>query len=229
MLLNNLCAFYPFFFRLTFSSHFFSSSTLRLPYNPTRTYFSCKRAAQLDGLLSSWGNSRKRCLIRAVLSGKNYSNLNHSLVGFRKSYLQLCKRRNLSPLASADESVTVNGSPQASTSSDVGKMRIRLDDSRKQDYNDGLVQSLHDAARNFELAIKEHSASSKMLWFSTAWLGIDRNAWVKALSYQVITNNLNFSLTTNLCFTFLFTFPFHFPEEVVNNISYYPNELYLII
>ncbi|CAK9320190.1 unnamed protein product [Citrullus colocynthis] len=167
-----------------------SSSTLRLPYNPTRTYFSCKRAAQLDGLLSSWGNSRKRCLIRAVLSGKNYINLNHSLIGFRKSYLQLCKRRNLSPLASADESVTVNGSPQASTSSDVGKMRIRLDDSRKQDYNDGLVQSLHDAARNFELAIKEHSASSKMLWFSTAWLGIDRNAWVKALSYQASVYSL---------------------------------------
>ncbi|KAA0025235.1 LETM1-like protein [Cucumis melo var. makuwa] len=89
-----------------------------------------------------------------------------------------------------DESVTVNGSPQASTSSDVGKMRIRLDDSRKQDYSDGLVQFLHDAARNFELAIKEHSASSKMSWFSTAWLGIDRNAWIKALSYQASVYSL---------------------------------------
>lgn len=177
--------FYPLFFL----AHVFSSSTSWLPYNSTRTHSPCKRAAQLDGLLSSWGNSRKRCLIRAVLSEKNDSNLNPSFIGFRKSYLQLCKQRNLSPLASADESVTVNGSPQASTSSDIGKMRIRLDDSRKQDYNDGLVQSLHDAARIFELAIKEHSFSSKMRWFSTAWLGIDRNAWVKSLSYQVITSN----------------------------------------
>lgn len=230
MSLNNLRAFYPFFSRLTFLSHVFSSSTPRLPHNSSRTYFSCKKAAQLDGLLRSWGNSRKRCLIRAVFSEKSYSNLNHSSAGFRKSYLQLCRKRNLSPLA-ADESVTVNGSPQASTSSDVGKMRIRLDDSRKQDYSDGLVQFLHDAARNFELAIKEHSASSKMSWFSTAWLGIDRNAWIKALSYQVITNNLTNTLPTNFCltFTFLFSFPFHFLAAVVNNISYYPNELYLII
>ncbi|KAG6604333.1 Mitochondrial proton/calcium exchanger protein, partial [Cucurbita argyrosperma subsp. sororia] len=166
-----------------------SSSTTWLPYNPTRTYFSCKRA-KLDGLLSSWGNSRKRCLIRAVLSEKNDSSLNPSFIGFKKSYLQLCRKRNLSPFASADESVTVNGSPQASTSSDVEKMRIRLDDSRKQDCNDGLVQSLHDAARNFELAIKEHSASSKMRWFSTAWLGMDRNAWVKSLSYQASVYSL---------------------------------------
>lgn len=199
-------------------SHVFSSSTTWLPYNPTRTYFSCKRA-KLDGLLSSWGNSRKRCLIRAVLSEKNDSSLNPSFIGFKKSYLQLCRQRNLSPLASADESVTVNGSPQASTSSDVEKMRIRLDDSRKQDCNDGLVQSLHDAARNFELAIKEHSASSKMRWFSTAWLGMDRNAWVKSLSYQVITNDWTFTFTTNLGFTFLSSFPCHV-LKVVNNISY---------
>lgn len=184
-----LCAFCPLFFRLTFLSHIFSSSTPSLPYNPTRSYFSCKRAAQLDGLLSSWGNSRKKCLIRAVLSEKNDCNINPSFIGFRKSYLQICKQRNLSSHASADDSVTVNGSPQASNSSDVGKMRTRLDDSRKQDYNDGLVQSLHDAARIFELAIKEHNASSKMRWFSTAWLGIDRNAWIKSLSYQVITSN----------------------------------------
>lgn len=188
--LNNLCAFCPVLFLAhLFLSHGFSSSTPWLPYTSTRTYFSCKRAAQLDCLLSSWGKSRKRCLIRAVLSEKNVSNLNPSLIGFRKRYLQLCRKRNLSLLASADESVTVNGSPQASTSSDVGNMSIRLDDSRKQDYNDGLVQSLHDAARIFELAIKEHSASSKMHWFSTTWLGIDRNSWVKSLSYQVITNN----------------------------------------
>lgn len=97
---------------------------------------------------------------------------------------------NLFPLASADDGVTVNGTPQASTaSSDVEEIRVKLNRSlhSESDDSDGLVQFLHDSARVFELAIKETSPFSKLSWFSTAWLGVDRNAWVKTLSYQVLS------------------------------------------
>lgn len=90
----------------------------------------------------------------------------------------------VSPLASSDDGVTVNGTPQASANSDVEEMRAKLSRSLNTD-GDGLVQFLHESARVFELAIKEQSPFSKLAWFSTAWLGVDRNAWVKALSYQV--------------------------------------------
>lgn len=90
------------------------------------------------------------------------------------------------PFASADDGVTVDGSSQASTSGDVDEIRVKLDQSlQNEEYNSALIQSLHDAARVYELAIKEQSSASKSSWFSTAWLGIDQNAWVKALSYQV--------------------------------------------
>lgn len=98
--------------------------------------------------------------------------------------------RNLLPFASADDGVTVNGTPQASTSSDVEEMRVKLDQSlHEEEYSDGLVQFLHDAARVFELAIKEQGSFSGLSWFATAWLGVDRNAWVKTLSYQVLPSS----------------------------------------
>ncbi|PIN16661.1 Ca2+-binding transmembrane protein LETM1/MRS7 [Handroanthus impetiginosus] len=69
-------------------------------------------------------------------------------------------------------------------------MRYKLNQTlQDEDYNTGLVQLLHDAARVFELSIKEKSAS-KMSWFSTAWLGVDKNGWAKALSYQVSVYSL---------------------------------------
>lgn len=93
---------------------------------------------------------------------------------------------HLLPFASADDGVTVNGSPQPSSGSDVEEMRVKFDQSlQTEDYNTGLVQTLHDAARLFELAIKEKISLSKISWFSTAWLGVDKNSWIKALSYQV--------------------------------------------
>ncbi|KAL9238881.1 hypothetical protein vseg_013252 [Gypsophila vaccaria] len=87
--------------------------------------------------------------------------------------------------ASSDDGIKVNGNPEASTSRDVEAMRIRLDQALENgDYNDGLVQSLYDAARVFELSIKDNSSSWKIPWFSNSWLGVDKNAWAKALSYQ---------------------------------------------
>ncbi|KAL9236216.1 hypothetical protein vseg_010916 [Gypsophila vaccaria] len=92
---------------------------------------------------------------------------------------------NIVRSASADDGVKVNGSPETSMSRDFEAMRIRLDQAlENEDYNDGLVQSLHDAARAFELSIKEKSSLWKIPWFSAAWLGVDKNAWTKALSYQ---------------------------------------------
>ncbi|KZV21428.1 hypothetical protein F511_25656 [Dorcoceras hygrometricum] len=91
----------------------------------------------------------------------------------------------LLPFASPDDGVTVNGSSQTRTSDDVEEMRYKLNQSlQDEDYNTGLVQLLHDSARTLELAIKEQSSSSKISWFSATWLGVDKTAWAKVLSYQ---------------------------------------------
>lgn len=90
------------------------------------------------------------------------------------------------PFASSDDGVAVNGTPQTSSSSGMDDLRMKLTQSLQgEDLSSGLVQSIHDAARAIELAIQEHSLSSKTFWFSKAWLGIDKNASVKTLSYQV--------------------------------------------
>ncbi|KAK1263825.1 hypothetical protein QJS04_geneDACA008566 [Acorus gramineus] len=81
--------------------------------------------------------------------------------------------------------------PQASSSSELEEMRTKLDQSLQgEDLNGALIQSLHDAARAIELAIREHGSSSRIYWFSSAWLGVDKNAWVKTLSYQAAVNCL---------------------------------------
>ncbi|KAL5124792.1 Mitochondrial proton/calcium exchanger protein [Glycine soja] len=141
-------------------------------------------------LLSKWWSSRKGCLIRHdVLSSSN-----HGLLGFRKCYSVFSKPRrglHLLPFASSDDGVTVNGSLQASSGTDLEKMRVKLNRSLEdEEFCDGLVQALYDATRVFELAIKEHKSFSRMSWLSTAWLGVDQNAWVKALSCQAAVYSL---------------------------------------
>ncbi|CAK7341915.1 unnamed protein product [Dovyalis caffra] len=152
------------------------------------------RKTQFDCLLSNWGNSRKRCLMKLALRRNGNQSLKYQLVGYKKLNLTCRKTRrmgHLFPLASADDGVTVNGSPSASTSSDVEEMRVKLNQSLKgEDSGDKLVQSIHDAARVFEVAIKEQGSLSKFSWLSTAWLGVDRNAWVKTLCYQVDSHPL---------------------------------------
>lgn len=138
-------------------------------------------------LLSKWGSSRKGCLIQHDL----LSSSGHGLVGRRKYYLTFSKPGKsvyLLPFASSDDSVTVNGNPQAGASTNLEKMRVKLNRSMEdEDFYDELVQALYDAARVFELAVKEHKSYSRISWFSTAWLGVDQNAWVKALSCQVLS------------------------------------------
>jgi hypothetical protein len=110
---------------------------------------------------------------------KNYF-LQRKLFGNKK----MSSRRTTQPflLASAEDGVAVNGSR---ASDDVQEMRAKLSGSLQDEYSCGeLIQSLHDAARTFELALKEKISSSRLPWFSAAWLGVDRNAWVKTFSYQ---------------------------------------------
>ncbi|KAK7392644.1 hypothetical protein VNO78_21088 [Psophocarpus tetragonolobus] len=141
-------------------------------------------------LLSKWGSSRKGCFIRHDF----LSSSNHGLLGCRKCYLVFSKprrRMHLLPFSSSDDGVTVNGSLQPSTSTDLEKMRVKLNRSLEdEEFCDELLQALYDAARVFELAIKEHKSFSRMSWFSTAWLGVDQNAWVKALSCQAAVYSL---------------------------------------
>lgn len=136
-------------------------------------------------LLSKWGCPRKGCLIRHDF----LSSSNHDLLGCRKFYLVFSiprRRVHLLPFASSDDGVTVNGSLQSSTSTDLEKVRVKLNRSLEdEEFCDGLVQALYDATRVFELAVKEHKSFSRISWFSTAWFGVDQNAWVKELSCQV--------------------------------------------
>lgn len=140
----------------------------------------------MDYLLFNWGHSKKRYRIKLSSAVNGKLSLSCRMLDFRKTSSTSCKSRggHIVPFAAAEDGVTVNGSPQSSCSSVVDGTRIKLDESLpSNDYSDGLVQLLHDAARVFELAIKEQISLLRIFWFSTAWLG-DQNAWVKALSYQ---------------------------------------------
>ncbi|KAK2400942.1 LETM1 protein [Trifolium repens] len=141
-------------------------------------------------LFSKWGSSRKGWLLRHDLLSSN----GHRSVGCRRYYLTFSKTGrsvHLLPFATSDDGMTVNGTPQADTSANLEKMRVKLNSSLEDgNFYDGLVQALYDAARVYELAIKEHKSHSRVSWFSTAWLGVDQTAWVKALSCQAAVYSL---------------------------------------
>ncbi|XP_078156703.1 uncharacterized protein LOC144552595 isoform X1 [Carex rostrata] len=93
--------------------------------------------------------------------------------------------------ASSDDGLTVNGTTQASSSSEVEQMRIKLNQVlENDDLSSGIVQSIYDAARAIELAFLEHSSTPKKSWFRRTWLGADRFAWIKSLSYQAAVDSL---------------------------------------
>lgn len=184
-----------FFFKLNLSvwlilSIFIcSSSSPWLSIKPTRAYFFNKKIVSWDHLIANHFYARKKGRVRISHLGDGKFSLSCRLSDLRKpssSFRKLRRINHFLPLASADDGVTVNGSSQARTNNDVEDMRYKLDQSlQDEDYNTGLVQLLHDAARVFELAMKEQGSLSKTSWFSTAWLGVDKNAWIKELSYQV--------------------------------------------
>ncbi|KAJ6361879.1 hypothetical protein OIU78_002311 [Salix suchowensis] len=167
-----------------------SSSNQCLSRNSIVSGISFKRVAHLDYVLINWGNSRKRYPMKLTVWRNGNQSLNYHSFGYKKlnlTHIKTGRMGHLFPLASGDDGVTVNGIPSASANSDVEEMRVKLNQSLQgEDSGDKLVQSLHDAARVFEVAIKEQGLLSKFSWLSTAWLGMDRNAWVKTLCYQVI-------------------------------------------
>ncbi|XP_071701523.1 uncharacterized protein [Rutidosis leptorrhynchoides] len=171
----------------------FVSKTLNpwISCKDSRTCLFHKKVAAVGYLVYSKAYLRKRCHV-------SFSLLEDGTLGLSSRSFDpqlFCLTRNTSrkgrQFASADDGVTVNGNPQATTSSDAEELRLKIDESlQNEEYNSALIQSLHDAARVYELAIKEQSSVSKLSWFSTAWLGIDQNAWVKALSYQASVYSL---------------------------------------
>ncbi|CAL5207426.1 unnamed protein product [Lathyrus oleraceus] len=166
-----------------------SSSNCRLSNG---SYCVGRKVSDLHCLLvSKWGRTRKGCLIQHdLLSLSN----GHGSLGCKKYFLTFSKTGrslHLFPFATSDDGMAVNGSPQADTNANLEKMRVKLDSSLEdENFYDGLVQALNDAARVFELAIKEHKSYSRVSWFSTAWLGLDQTAWVKALSCQAAVYSL---------------------------------------
>ncbi|KAG5377286.1 hypothetical protein IGI04_041882 [Brassica rapa subsp. trilocularis] len=134
------------------------------------TLNSCSRVVDLD------------YITRISVGSELFGNRNISLYKSRRTMQTF-------PLASADDGVAaVNGTPH---SDDVEEMGARLSGSIQDEYNcDELVQSLHDSARSFELALLKKISSPMLPWFSSAWLGVDRNAWVKTFSYQASVYSL---------------------------------------
>ncbi|CAN0847198.1 hypothetical protein LINGRAHAP2_LOCUS4844 [Linum grandiflorum] len=177
-----------------FRRHAFVSPSLSSPClsrNSIQTETLPKSTVQF-GYLMHCSRARGRSLVRFVLLGNG--SCSYQFAGFRKKNFDYCTRRRLGhllPCRSSDDSVTVNGSPTVSTSGEVEEIRMKLNRSLQgEDQGDKLVQALHDAARAFELAIKERGLISKFSWFSTAWLGGDGSAWLKTLSYQAAVYSL---------------------------------------
>ncbi|ESQ48887.1 hypothetical protein EUTSA_v10020029mg [Eutrema salsugineum] len=153
-----------------------SSSKPCQPQMSIVTFVSCKKAVQLDCLSNCWSNPRSQLFVRYGFLERSKNCLN------RQSFNKKRSRRLVQPflLASAEDGVAVNGSPQSRSS-----MRAKFTGSLPDGNNcNGLTQSLHDAARILEFAVKEKITPSRFSWFSATWLGADRNAWVKTLSYQ---------------------------------------------
>ncbi|KAK9072703.1 hypothetical protein SSX86_009138 [Deinandra increscens subsp. villosa] len=191
--------------------------TVSQPYAPRSVC--CPRSIALTKYLNPWSTCKqfKTCFLHKKVVGVD-SVVFHKVYSRKRLHINLClledatlglssipvdpqlscsiyrnsrRRRDYLPFAAADDGVTVNGSSQASTSGNAEGTRIRLDESlQNEEYNGALIQSLHDAARVYELAIKEQSSASNLMWFRTAWLGIDQNAWVKVLSYQASVYSL---------------------------------------
>ncbi|XP_072988729.1 uncharacterized protein [Typha latifolia] len=155
--------------------------------------FNCKGVCYLNHQKYYHCISTKKGCLRYVLS-ENYKDILSprwlECKKLRPSFHRARRMMREIPLASPDDGVTVNGIPQTTSSSDMEQMRVELDQTlQSEELSSGLIQAIHDAARAIELAILEHS-SSKSPWFSKAWLGVDKNAWIKTLSYQAAVYSL---------------------------------------
>ncbi|CAH9063660.1 unnamed protein product, partial [Cuscuta europaea] len=151
-----------------------------------------RRLVVLDRLTFIRCYTRKRAYASISSPEKDHICLSHTLPDIMKHYINTHKSRKTKQhysFASADDGVTLNERSNASVNADVEEMKLKLDLSIQTEENSsGLVQSIHDAARLIEHGIKQRSLSRS--WFSFSWLGIDRTAWVKVLSYQASVYSL---------------------------------------
>ncbi|CAH2054033.1 unnamed protein product [Thlaspi arvense] len=151
-----------------------SSSKPCQPRMSVVTFISCKNTVRSDWLSNRWSNHRSQLLVRR-----------YGFVERSRSCLNKKKSRRFLLASAEDGGVAVNGSPLSRSGGDFGEMRAKLAGSlQDENYCIGLIQSLHDAARTLEFAVREKVTPSRFSWFQANWLGDDRNAWVKTLSYQ---------------------------------------------
>ncbi|KAK4348327.1 hypothetical protein RND71_031082 [Anisodus tanguticus] len=154
-----------------------------------RNYYFSRKVVGLDHLIYNQCNTRRRCHTKLyLLPGGNRDLICTSPDSMKHRINPRTSRiLHLLPFASAEDGVSVNGSPRPTTSSDMEEMRLKLDLSVQGEENgSGLVQSLHDAARVIELGIRQQGSLSRVSWFSTAWLGGDRTGWIKASVYSLL-------------------------------------------
>uniref|UniRef100_A0A7I4AMQ8 Letm1 RBD domain-containing protein n=1 Tax=Physcomitrium patens TaxID=3218 RepID=A0A7I4AMQ8_PHYPA len=58
------------------------------------------------------------------------------------------------------------------------------------DQGQNFVHALHEAASVFQSAMEEQESLTRGPWFAQKWLGIDKNAWMRALAYQAAVHSL---------------------------------------
>ncbi|KAG2579419.1 hypothetical protein PVAP13_6NG279200 [Panicum virgatum] len=175
-----------------------TASTSRV-YTLEKVYgfrFVCRSIVDLKSQKFHPRISKRNCHLRSSTIGCDRTIHSARLLEFRrqKGVFQRTRRiLHIIPLASNDEgnSVSVNGAPQVGSASSMEEIRLKLNKAfQTEDISNGLVQSIHDAARSIELAFIEHSKSSKGSWFPKAWMGVDNNAWIKSLSYKAAVDSL---------------------------------------
>ncbi|VAI87164.1 unnamed protein product [Triticum turgidum subsp. durum] len=158
--------------------------------------FVCRSVVDLRSKKFHSQISKRKCYLTSSPSEFEKIILSARWLEFRRQRIafQRTRRRVHSiPLASQDDGsgVSVNGVPQVDPASQMKEIRVKLDKAlQNEDISTGLVQSIHDAARSIELAFLDHSKSSIDSWFPKMWLGVDNNAWIKALSYQAAVSSL---------------------------------------
>ncbi|KAF8747781.1 hypothetical protein HU200_013191 [Digitaria exilis] len=138
--------------------------------------------------------SKRKCHLRTSTSECTIHSARWLEFRRQKGVFQRTRRiGHIIPLASNDDgnSISVNGVPQVGSASSMEEIRLKLNKAfQSEDVSNGLVQSIHDAARSIELAFLEHSKSYQGSWFPKAWMGVDNTAWIKSLSYQAAVDSL---------------------------------------
>ncbi|MQL77670.1 hypothetical protein Taro_010085 [Colocasia esculenta] len=167
--------------------------SIYLSSRPLSIHFSYQEFIDLNRLLWYRGIPRNRCRLRygtpecqsAICKLQEFKK-------HRSRYWRSKRTLHSSLLASADDNVTVNGASQPTYSGELEGTGVKFEESLEDDDTSSrLVQALHDAARAIEMAITEHSSSVKSSWFSKAWIGVDKNAWIKTFSYQLGSSTIS--------------------------------------